>query len=363
MTCRKNHRLHEAHKKNGILGGVRLLDLLLKSISDDAPSGANLEYEPDFAALELAAQYGEERQAGDEILPAKPPNYAEVIEKAGVVLAQSHDLRAAIHMAAAELNLNGFPGFAQVTTYIRGCLEEYWDTCHPQLDAEDDDDPTMRVNAVLGLSDAAMTRQVRLAPLTQSSAFGQVTLRDIDVANGDATALEGEDRGLDKSAISAAFKDTSDQVLQEVFEAARGALDDIKAIDAIFNDKTPGQGPDLSAIQKMLQRAVKRLAEETGESTDPEEADGEVDAAGGQAGAAVPSQQSGAITSPRDVEAALDRILVYYSSYEPSSPLPVILNRAKRLVGADFMTIIKDIAPGGIDNVNLVGGLSDQDEN
>ena len=35
--------------------------------------------------------------------------------------------------------------------YIRFCLEEYWETCHPELDADDDDDPTMRVNAVLGL--------------------------------------------------------------------------------------------------------------------------------------------------------------------------------------------------------------------
>lgn len=338
------------------------MDLLLKSINDDAPSGANLEYEPDFAALGLAAQHGEERQAGDEIIPAEPPDYALVKQKAGVVLEQSHDLRAAVHLAAAELNLNGFPGFSQVTTYVRGCLDEYWDTCHPQLDADDDDDPTMRVNAVLGLSDSTMTRFVRMAPLTQSNAFGKVSLRDIDVANGDATAIEGQDKELDKTAISAAFKDTSDEILQANFEAARDALDDINAIDAIFNEKIPGQGPDLSAVQKMLQRAVKRLAEETGESADANAAAEEEDAAGGQADVAAPAQKSSAITSPRDVEAALDRIMAYYESYEPSSPLPVILNRAKRLVGADFVTIIKDLAPDGIDNVNRVGGLSDQDE-
>lgn len=338
------------------------MDLLLNSIDDDAPSGANLEYESEFAALEAAAQHGEERQAGEEIIPAEPPNYGDVIEKAGVVLAQSHDLRAAVHLAAAELSINGFAGLSQVTTYIRGCLEDYWDTCHPQLDAEDDDDPTMRVNAVLGLSDSAMTKLARSAPLTQSSAFGRVSLRDIDVVNNDATAVEGENNGLDAAAISAAFQDTPSDVLNEIFDAARIALDDITAIDTIFNDKIPGQGPDLSPIQKMLQRSVKRLAEETGGSADPEETGSEPDATDAQPGAAAPAQKSGAITSPRDVEAALDRILAYYASYEPSSPLPVILNRAKRLVGADFMTIIKDIAPGGIDNVNLVGGLSDEDE-
>ncbi|TMM54125.1 type VI secretion system protein TssA [Sulfitobacter sabulilitoris] len=335
------------------------MDSLLKSIGDDAPSGENLEYEPVYAALELAAQPGEERQSGDAILEAEPPNYADVIEKATAVLVQSHDLRAAVHLALAEVNVNGFAGLARATTYIRGCLEQYWETCHPQLDEEDDDDPTMRVNAVLGLSDdATIVRSLRQTPLTQSNAFGRVSLRDIDVANGEATAREGDDRVLDQSAIAAAFKDTPDDVLQGIFTSAQTALEDVKAIDAIFNDKTPGQGPDLSQIQKMLHRAVTRLAEETG--SDVEEAapsqEEHAEAGAPAVAAAVPS---GAISSPRDVEAALDRILAYYATYEPSSPLPIILKRAKRLVGADFMTIINDMAPSGMDSVRLVGGLTD----
>ncbi|MDZ4136484.1 MAG: type VI secretion system protein TssA, partial [Paracoccaceae bacterium] len=71
---------------------------------------------------------------------------------------------------------------------------------------------------------------------------------------------------------------------------------------------------------------------------------------------------SGAINTQNDVRNAIDRIISYYARQEPSSPLPILLERAKRLVGADFMTIIRDMAPDGRDNVKLIGGLGDDDD-
>ena len=69
----------------------------------------------------------------------------------------------------------------------------------------------------------------------------------------------------------------------------------------------------------------------------------------------------GSIASPSDVKEALDRIVTYYERYEPSSPLPLLLLRAKKLVSADFLTIVRDMAPNGVDNVNLIGGLEEDD--
>ncbi len=341
------------------------METLLTIRNDDAPSGENLEYEPVFAALEMAAQPGEEKQAGDEIIAAEPPDYKDVISKALAVLEQSHDLRAAVHLAVAELHVNGFEGFARSTGYVRGCLDQFWDTCHPQLDADDDDDPTMRVNAVLGLADDRLiVRALRLTPLTQSNAFGRVTLRDIEIASGETTPSADAERVLDKSGIAAAFKDTNADTLQAIHDAAHAALEDVKAIDAIFNDRLPGQGPDLSPLAKMLQRAVVRLAEETGSETAAHVTDaGDPETAAPPAVANAGSGSGpGMINSPRDVEIALDRIMEYYASQEPSSPLPILLGRAKRLVGADFMTIMKDMAPGGVENVKVVGGIADEEE-
>lgn len=344
------------------------LDALLQSHAEDAPSGDDLEYDPVFIELEIAAQPGEEKQAGDEIIAATAPDYKDVRAKALAVLERSHDLRAAIFLAEAELRLSGFAGFARATSYIRRCLEDFWDSCHPQLDAEDDNDPTMRVNAVLALADPdRILRGVRKAPLTHSRSFGMMSLRDIAVAEGDMTPTSDMESVPDSASVSAAFQDTDEAKLRETAQAAATALADVQAINARFDAETPGRGPDLDPLIKLLKQASRRLGAELGDSEaeetpqDAAEDDQAEDvpdtgrARGGGGGGG-----GGAINSPNDVLNALDRIMGYYERAEPSSPVPILLKRAKKLVNADFLTIVKDLAPGGVDNVNLIGGIEEE---
>lgn len=334
------------------------------SHGDDAPSGENLEYDPEFMAMEVAAQPEEERQAGDSIVEGKDPDYKDLAKKAGAVLERSHDIRAAVYLADSEIRINGLEAFADACRYIRFCLEEYWDTCHPQLDEDDDDDPTMRINAVTNLAGrSTILRGLRQAAhLTESRNFGRVTLRDIEIANGEAEAGDDESP-MSSSDISSAFMDTDDEKLRSLLTGAKDALEHVNAIDAIFMEKTPGYGPSLEPLQKMLGSLISVLGKAVGSDEADASAEEEVDAGDGGGGAARPAATGGAsgqIASRADVTAALDRIIDYYARHEPSSPLPLVLQRAKRLVGADFMTIINDLAPLGADNVKVVGGIADE---
>ncbi|MEM9047061.1 MAG: hypothetical protein AAGC81_20475, partial [Pseudomonadota bacterium] len=72
--------------------------------------------------------------------------------------------------------------------------------------------------------------------------------------------------------------------------------------------------------------------------------------------AAVATQGVGTIAGRKDVLTALDRICDYYAKNEPSSPVPLILKRAHRLVMADFEAILQDLAPGGLDQLRTVAG-------
>jgi len=344
------------------------LDALLQSHGDDAPSGDDLEYDPVFTELEIAATHGEERQAGDKILPPEDPDYKEVTAKALEILSRSHDLRAAVFLAEAQLRLKGFAGFAEATSYLARCLDEYWDSCHPQLDADDDNDPTMRVNAILTLvDDARILRGVRRAPLTQSRTFGALSLRDIAVAEGENTPPADMDVVPDQGQVAAAFQDTDEEVLRGISDAVSQALADVTAIAAKFDAETPAQGPDLDPLINALKRASSKMAsalgdpvagDDGGDDADAARAGGAPQPAGGGGGAS----GGGAINTPTDVQNALDRIIGYYERTEPSSPLPILLLRAKKLVGADFMTIVRDMAPDGVDRVNLIGGLEDDDD-
>lgn len=340
------------------------IEALLQSLGDDAPSGMDLEYDPDFTELEIAAQHGEEHQVGDEIVAGEDPDYKDVSQKALAILERSHDLRAAIYLAEAQLRLKGMQGFAEATTYINRCLNDYWDSCHPQLDADDDNDPTMRVNAVLSLADTnRILRGVRRAPLTASRTFGALSLRHIEVAEGEITPPSDMDQVPDAAGVAAAFQDTDPEALRGITDAVSTALSDVKAISAKFDDETPGQGPDLDPLIKILKKASSRLAGATGGEAETAPDEEETAAQAPQAtGGGSSAGGVGGINSPNDVRNAIDRIIAYYQRQEPSSPVPLLLERAKKLVGADFLSIVKDMAPDGISNVNIVGGLAEDDE-
>jgi type VI secretion system protein ImpA len=65
----------------------------------------------------------------------------------------------------------------------------------------------------------------------------------------------------------------------------------------------------------------------------------------------------GEVRSREDALRLIDRICAYFEQHEPSSPVPLILRRAKRLVGAGFIDILRDMAPAGVGEAETIAGL------
>ena len=81
--------------------------------------------------------------------------------------------------------------------------------------------------------------------------------------------------------------------------------------------------------------------------------------------AAEPSREAGeavtavgAIRSRTDAIRALDAVSEFFRRNEPSSPVPLLLQRAKRLVAKDFMEILRDLTPDGVSQAEMIGGLT-----
>ena len=66
--------------------------------------------------------------------------------------------------------------------------------------------------------------------------------------------------------------------------------------------------------------------------------------------------QAGDIANRADVVRMLDKLIRYYRQHEPSSPLPLLLERARRLVPKNFMEIMEDLAPDGVAQINVFKG-------
>lgn len=336
------------------------VESLLVEISAESPCGDNLEYDSQFGELERAATPKPEQQFGGTVVPAEEPKWKEVQKLAIELLGRTKDLRVATELSRAELALSGFVPFLQSLGLIHGYIEKYWDTVHPQLDPDDDNDPVFRVNTLESLCDEEKTlRPVRLAPIVSSRSVGRFGLRDVAIANGEMTPTAGE-TPADTAKINAAFEDTPVEEIKANFEATGQAIERLTATQRMFNEHVgAGNGINLGPLLTLLKSAEAVYSEQLlrrGVSTTEEgAAEAEGEAAGGEGGQAA-KRLSGDILSREDVLRCLDKIVEYYQRYEPSSPLPLLLQRCKRLVPASFLEIIQDLAPDVLMQITAMGG-------
>ncbi len=336
-------------------------ETLLQPIGPDAPCGENLEYDSAFGEMERAAAGKPEQQFGDTIVPAEEPNWREVHSHGVDLAVRTKDLRVVVQLARADLMLEGLPAFSKDLELIRGYVEQFWETVHPQLDPDDGNDPVLRVNTLESLSDANATlRLVRQVPLVSSRAIGRFSLRDVAIADGEAAAPADVNEPPDWNRINAAFTETPLETLSANAGAVQAAIEHLAAIEKAFSDRVgSGAGVNLKPLSKDLESAAKVYAAQlarrgvsaqAGEPGASENANGEA----GNAGA--PQRLSGQINSRDDVIAALEKVCEYYSQYEPSSPLPLLVQRCKRLVTASFLEIIQDILPDALPQAEAIRG-------
>lgn len=323
--------------------------LLLTAVSATSPCGEDMEYDADFLHLERAAKGQPERSMGDSILPAEPPEWRSIQQQSLDLLQRSKDLRITHFLLQSSLALQGVAGLAEVLTLINALLREYWAELHPRLDADDNNDPTVRINALSGLTSDATIRLLRESILTRSRTFGPVSLRAALNASG---LMSFADEQLGAQQLNAAFLDSDPEQLQatrDALSAARGACD---AIEQQVSDQVgSAQGVDLSLLKQPLKQALQILSQfvpNSETSSEPEAVSEDTAPSVDFAAAPAAPRQSGDIANRDEVLRSLDKILAYYTRHEPSSPLPVLLNRAKNLVHADFAAIVRNLIPDGM---------------
>jgi type VI secretion system protein ImpA len=64
----------------------------------------------------------------------------------------------------------------------------------------------------------------------------------------------------------------------------------------------------------------------------------------------------GPVGSRHDVVSALEAICRFYRTHEPSSPIPLLLERARRLVDKSFVELVEDLTPDGLGQLHLLRG-------
>jgi len=332
-----------------------LVEALLTPIGEASPCGDDLEYDADFTALTTSAQGKPEQQFGDTVIPAVEPEWRQVAEQSDALLRRSKDVRPAVLLLRASTRLQGLTGFVAGLELLTGLLDRFWEGIHPKLDADDDNDPTMRLNALAPLGDESMVlkdlydAQVGLAP-----GVGAIRVRDIAVANNALNAVGGE------ATYSPAQIQGGLEALHaerpELIQAAISVPALVEKLQALLVERT-GRADvidlaPLRTIGRMLQRACS-AAIGAPEEAAAEGAEGDAAQAGG---APRPAAARGEIQSRQDALQTLDRVIRFLEQTEPGNPAPLLIDRAKKLIGVSFLEIMANLAPGALDTIETVTG-------
>jgi type VI secretion system protein ImpA len=331
------------------------LDTLLQPLDSQAPCGADLEYDPAFLALEEAARGRPEQQFGATIIAAQEPDWRIVDEQAAALFTRTKDLRVLMHWLRARTRNLGLRGFATTLPLVPDLLDRYWDHLHPALDAADHNDPTMRLNALAPLADPlTLIPDLRAAPL--GSARIGLRVRDVELAFGKALPAQGETAPTPEGATEALRQAEAEAA--GLLQAVRQAHEALVRTDALLSQRGNASAPDFRALRQITQCLAEAAARAAGSGM----AAGGTQAAPAEAesGAAAPASPPGTLRSREDVLRMLDRVCEWLERHEPSNPAPLLIRRAQRLMTKNFMDIIRDLIPEGVDQVTRIAGVRDE---
>jgi type VI secretion system protein ImpA len=318
------------------------LQALAAAIAPDQPCGEDLEDTQLLASFDGFRLFGQ-----TTALPQV--EWRDIKDRSVEALGKSKDLRLLAHYAAASLRVDGWPGFLGALTAASGWVKDHWEQVYPRIT----DDAILRKNALNCFADRmAILDGVRRTPFVVNRQIGAYSLRDLDIALGQQAPTDADTTPATQEQISAAMTAAPVEELQSFDAALAPAIDGLKSIDAAMrNSGGSAAAPDFDPLVGVLERIRKVVREQ-------------VDARGGagasHAGNGAAGEQMiavGGIKSRQDAVRALDAVAAFFRQNEPSSPVPLFVERAKRLVGRDFMEVLEDIVPEGLASARNAGGI------
>ena len=322
-------------------------ECFLEPCSDVDPAGEDLDSSGDILSLDMLAKWGSADAETD---------WRQLLTASEFALHRSRDLRAASYLTAALLHTEGILGFLDGIRMLRSLLEIFWEDLHPR--ADEDGEFMERSGALFNLTNFhKVLRPLRGATLVEFAPVGRFSLHDIEIAEGAAEApADYPGNPPNVAMIDAAFHGADGDRLRELAARLADSVKDMELIESIFREHAGlEQAPDMSRLRDILRRiltALKAHVPETpAEATIGDAASAQLPPPGNARGM-LPSE----IRTRQEAVAAIDSIAIFFRTHEPSSPVPLLMARAKRLIDLDFLSIIEDIAPDAVAQVKKLHG-------
>lgn len=320
-------------------------------------SGDDLTYSSDFIELERLVSLSFDVEYGQHIFRSESVDWARVEKVCRGLYENTLDLRVVVILTRSLLERYGFSGFLAGLRLITLMVRNRWEDVHPQLVPEDQFDPLIRINS---LAELAVPSTIMVALKRQVLAVteeGQVLcLADLDIIYTAKGAAQDERSKLLSRLISPNCSVELVRSLGQINAICR----ELSEITLCLEAKTGMSG--ISPLQVMNRSLVNwagvveeyfRIVTNQFPVNKPQEWS-----------AAAHSKSCGSersvnnCESREDVLRALDAVCAYYQQQEPSSPVPFLLARVRRLASMSFINIIAELAPDALSDLRRLGESS-----
>ncbi|HET7203371.1 MAG TPA: type VI secretion system protein TssA [Steroidobacteraceae bacterium] len=329
---------------------------LTQPIAEANPCGEDLEHTQLLASLDSYRLFG-------QVSPIEPaPSWTEIKAKSVEALARSKDLRVLATLAAALIRTDGLVAFLGTLGVMAQWLELYWEHVYPRVD----EDAILRRSSINCFADRiAIVDGLRRTALLSHRQLGAVSLRDIELSTGVVSASPGDGQTLAESQIHAIFAASPIADLGELRASVDEAIGAVRRIEtAMVSQAGVESAPSLEGLTLYLNRVQRIVAERIAAHPDATRA-GAAGSPEASADATPALDQRplavGSIRSRDDALRALEAVAAFFRQNEPSSPVPLFIERARRLVAKDFLEVLADVVPEAISQAKLASGVRDRD--
>lgn len=327
-------------------------DALESKLLQDGHCGVEIDYDPEFLELENMVAVKAEQQYGDTIIPAAPIDWSKTLTKSCELLNKSKDYRLCSIITRALTHKYGVRGTLKGIDAIRSLTEHCWNEAFPAITFDGEIDFFPRANAIAELSsNTGLLSDLRSSEI-KLGANGKLSIGRIEKVLSGRT--ENEDY-------------TRDQLLQILQNETIANNSELLAIKQLLTQVTlleqqllllfgNQQTPDFTPLKNLLINANP-----ISDNINISEAEAIIDETPITSNLSVTEQPhhfatSNQIQSRSDAIKILDGVCEFLEKNDPSNPAPLLIKRARNMIGQDFFTILSQLAPDAIAQAEQVTG-------
>lgn len=335
--------------------------IVLASVSQDSPCGDNI-YEDNVMEVSLSklANAGMGIQAesfvdGQTSSAGGASGLSAWSELKDLVLdtfRQTKHLDLCYFLTLALGRLEGLPGLITGVDLTNAVLKHFWKDVH---DTDTSSDYSFRQASLMKLESAPVTDCLGVVVVAQGRQLGTFTFADWLNAAKDGS----DDLRIIEQSILETLKDKPDYY-DQIATLINELLESLDRLELSTKDHFTTFRLTFKSLRQQCAKLAGLVSAYSGIAVQGVETPDQV--TGNDSAPVKGGTGSDQINSREDVVRLLGKIITFYNKNEPASPVPMMLERAQRVVTMNFKDIVKEFNLTGTPSIKEVMGWRDEED-